>query len=70
MSIKFKFGLDKLLEIRIEKEEESKRRFIKTQGEKQETEINKRQKINLQDLKRIMKNIMELKKANQLYIKK
>lgn len=39
MSTKFKFGLEKLLEIRIEKEEESKRNFTKTQREKQETEI-------------------------------
>lgn len=38
MSTKFKFGLEKLLEIRIEKEEESKRNFTKTQREKQETE--------------------------------
>ncbi len=38
MSTKFKFGLEKLLEIRIEKEEESKRQFTKTQREKQETE--------------------------------
>ncbi len=35
---KFKFGLEKLLEIRIDKEEESKRKFTKTQREKQETE--------------------------------
>lgn len=39
MSKKFKFGLEKLLEIRIEKEEESKRQFTKTQREKKETEI-------------------------------
>lgn len=39
MSTKFKFRLDKLLEIRIEKEEESKRKFTKTQREKKETEI-------------------------------
>lgn len=39
MSTKFKFGLEKLLEIRIEKEEESKRNFTKTQREKQEAEI-------------------------------
>ncbi len=39
MSKKFKFSLEKLLEIRIEKEDESKRNFTKTQREKQETEI-------------------------------
>lgn len=39
MSKKFKFGLEKLLEIRIEKEEESKRQFTKTQREHKETEI-------------------------------
>lgn len=39
MSKKFKFGLEKLLEIRVENEEESKRQFTKTQREKQETEI-------------------------------
>lgn len=39
MSKKFKFGLEKLLEIRIEKEEESKRQFTKTQREQKETEI-------------------------------
>ncbi|MFU7516345.1 flagellar export protein FliJ [Clostridium sp. HCS.1] len=38
MSNKFKFNLEKLLEIRIEKEEESKRNFTKTQREKQDTE--------------------------------
>lgn len=39
MSKNFKFGLEKLLEIRIEKEEESKRQFTKTQREQKETEI-------------------------------
>lgn len=39
MSKKFKFNLEKLLEIRLEKEEESKRSFTKTQREKQATEI-------------------------------
>ncbi|MDV4149702.1 flagellar export protein FliJ [Clostridium sp. AL.422] len=38
MATKFKFGLEKLLEIRIEKEDESKRNFTRTQREKQETE--------------------------------
>ena len=38
MSANFKFGLEKLLEIRAEKEEESKRNFTKTQREKQKTE--------------------------------
>lgn len=38
MSGNFKFGLEKLLEIRVEKEEESKRNFTKTQREKQKTE--------------------------------
>ncbi|VYU41366.1 flagellar export protein FliJ [Clostridium tertium] len=38
MSTKFKFGLEKLLEIRVEKEEESKRNFTKTQREKQKSE--------------------------------
>lgn len=38
MSANFKFGLEKLLEIRVEKEEESKRNFTKTQREKQKTE--------------------------------
>lgn len=35
MGDKFKFSLEKLLEIRTEKEEESKRLFTKTQREKQ-----------------------------------
>ena len=39
MSKNFKFNLEKLLEIRKEKEEESKRNFTKTQREKQDTEI-------------------------------
>lgn len=39
MSKNFKFGLETLLEIRIEKEEESKRQFTKTQREQKETEI-------------------------------
>lgn len=34
MGNKFKFSLDKLLEMRIEKEEESKRNFTKSQREK------------------------------------
>lgn len=38
MTQKFKFSLEKLLDIRKEKEEESKRKFTKTQKEKQETE--------------------------------
>lgn len=38
MAQKFKFSLEKLLDIRKEKEEESKRKFTKTQKEKQETE--------------------------------
>ncbi|MDU5109245.1 MAG: flagellar export protein FliJ [Clostridium sp.] len=38
MSANFKFGLEKLLEIRVENEEESKRNFTKTQREKQKTE--------------------------------
>lgn len=38
MATKFKFSLEKLLEIREEKEEESKRNFTKTQREKQKTE--------------------------------
>ncbi|MBS5937367.1 flagellar export protein FliJ [Clostridium sartagoforme] len=38
MSENFKFSLEKLLEIRVEKEEESKRNFTKTQREKQKTE--------------------------------
>lgn len=39
MATKFKFGLEKLLEIRIENEEKSKRQFNKIQREKQETEV-------------------------------
>ena len=39
MSKNFKFGLEKLLEIRTEKEEESKRQFTKTQREQKEVEI-------------------------------
>ena len=39
MSKNFKFGLETLLEIRIEKEEESKRQFTKTQREQKETEM-------------------------------
>ncbi len=38
MSQRFKFGLDKLLEIREEKEEESKRLFTKSQKEKKDIE--------------------------------
>ena len=38
MAQKFKFSLEKLLDIRKEKEEESKRKFTKTQREKQKTE--------------------------------
>lgn len=38
MSGNFKFRLEKLLEIRTEKEEESKRLFTKTEREKQKTE--------------------------------
>ena len=38
MTKKFEFGLEKLLEIRIQKEEESKRNFTRTQREKKETE--------------------------------
>lgn len=34
MAAKFKFTLEKLLDIRIEKEDESKRKFTKTQNEK------------------------------------
>jgi len=45
MAAKFKFTLDKLLDIRIEKEEESKRKFTKIQREKQIIEEN------LEDLK-------------------
>ena len=45
MAAKFKFTLDKLLDIRIEKEEESKRKFTKLQREKQIIEEN------LEDLK-------------------
>ncbi|GAA0078709.1 flagellar export protein FliJ [Clostridium sp. CTA-5] len=38
MAERFKFGLEKLLQIRQDKEEESKRLFTKTQREKQNTE--------------------------------
>lgn len=38
MADKFKFSLEKLLEIRADKEEESKRQFNKTQREKKDTE--------------------------------
>lgn len=38
MGERFKFGLDKLLEIRIEKEEESKRLFTQSQREKKNIE--------------------------------
>lgn len=40
MAEKFKFSLDKLLEIRQDKEEESKRIFTETQRQKQNTEKN------------------------------
>ena len=49
MAQKFKFSLEKLLDIRKEKEEESKRKFTKTQREKQKTEEK------LDELKKIMK---------------
>ena len=38
MAQRFKFGLDKLLEIRKEKEEESKRLFTESQREKKKIE--------------------------------
>ncbi len=38
MAERFKFGLEKLLEMRIEKEEESKRLFTKSQREKKKIE--------------------------------
>ena len=38
MAERFKFGLDKLLEIRKEKEEESKRLFTESQREKKKIE--------------------------------
>ena len=40
MAERFKFGLDKLLEIRKEKEEESKRLFTQSQREKNKIEEN------------------------------
>ena len=68
---KFKFGLEKLLEIRIDKEEESKRKFTKTQREKQETE-NKLigLKENYEKYKRIEKGesvVYQKIKRNYLY---
>lgn len=68
MSGNFKFRLEKLLEIRTEKEEESKRLFTKTEREKQKTEeklnnlkfnyekysgINKGESLAYQKIKRI-----------------
>lgn len=45
MAERFKFGLDKLLEIRKEKEEESKRLFTESQREKKKIE-EKLEKLN------------------------
>lgn len=51
MGSKFKFSLDKLLEMRIEKEEESKRNFTKAQREKQISE----------------EKLMDLKSKHEMY---
>lgn len=52
MGNKFKFSLDKLLEMRIEKEEESKRNFTKSQREKQLVEDKLNELKNKQEMYR------------------
>lgn len=64
MSGNFKFGLEKLLEIRVEKEEESKRNFTKTQREKQKTE----EKLN--ELKENYDKYNRIKKGETLIYQK
>ncbi|GAB6167700.1 flagellar export protein FliJ [Clostridium carnis] len=64
MASGFKFGLEKLLEIRIEKEEESKRLFTESQREKQLAEYK------LQDLKKSYEKYSGINKGESLVYQK
>ena len=64
MADKFKFNLDKLLEIRSDKEEESKRQFNKTQREKKDTEDK------LEDLKNSYEKYSGINKGESLAYQK
>ena len=64
MADKFKFSLEKLLEIRVDKEEESKRQFNKTQREKKDTEDK------LQDLKNNYEKYNGINKGESLTYQK
>ena len=64
MADKFKFNLDKLLEIRSDKEEESKRQFNKTQREKKDTEDK------LEDLKNSYEKYNGINKGESLTYQK
>lgn len=64
MADKFKFNLDKLLEIRSDKEEESKRQFNKTQREKKDTEDK------LEDLKNSYEKYSGINKGESLTYQK
>lgn len=64
MADKFKFSLEKLLEIRADKEEESKRQFNKTQIEKNDTEYK------LEDLKNSYEKYSGINKGESLAYQK
>lgn len=64
MADKFKFSLEKLLEIRTDKEEESKRQFNKTQREKKDTEDK------LEDLKNSYEKYSGINKGESLTYQK
>lgn len=64
MADKFKFSLEKLLEIRANKEEESKRQFNKTQKEKKDTEDK------LEDLKNNYEKYNGINKGESLTYQK
>lgn len=64
MADKFKFSLEKLLEIRADKEEESKRQFNKTQIEKNDTEDK------LEDLKNSYEKYSGINKGESLAYQK
>lgn len=64
MADKFKFSLEKLLEIRADKEEESKRQFNKIQREKKDTEDK------LEDLKSSYEKYNGINKGESLTYQK
>ena len=72
MTKKFEFGLEKLLEIRIQKEEESKRNFTRTLREKKETEnkleLLKENYAKYSDIKPGESVINQKIKRNYLYV--